>query len=321
MVRRATRRHGKWVFFGLLFAVGLASAAGAFARWPLWCFSTLTRAQLAWSGIRGHRLALDGMDIHYLEGGSGKPVVFVHGLGGDAQEWAPLLLDVVRGGFRVYAMDLPGYGESAAPPGRSYSISEQARFVGSFLEAMHTGPVALVGASMGGWISAAVALDAPQRVERLVLMDSAGFAFKPDFNVALFTPTTPQEVDALLALISPQPNPIPEFVKEDVIRQSRGRAWVINRALASMDAGGDVLDSRFSLLKVPVLLVWGKQDRITPLWLGEAMHRAAPQSVLEVYDGCGHAFEGCVGRMAPRLIDFLNGHGPPAGAALEIAAR
>ena len=261
------------------------------------------------------------MDIHYLEGGSGKPVVFVHGLGAEGEDWAPLLPDVVRAGFHVYAVDLPGYGQSDAPAGRSYSIREQARFVEAFLEAMHTGPVALVGASMGGWISATVALDAPQRVERLVLMDSAGFAFKPNFEVALFTPSTPEEVDALLALLSPQPDPIPEFVKEDFIRQSSRRAWVVHRALASMNAGEDFLDSRFLLVKVPVLIVWGKEDRVTPLSLGEAMHRATPQSVLEVYDGCGHGFETCFQRLAPRLIHFLTGHGPAAGETLEVPAH
>ena len=322
MVRRATGRRGKWVLFGLLFALGLAGAAGAFARWPLWCFSTLTRAQLAWSDIHSRSLVLDGMDIRYLEGGSGKPVVFVHGLGGQAQDWAPLLPDVVRAGARVYAMDLPGFGESAKPPGRSYSIREQAQFVEAFLAAVHQNPVTLVGASMGGWIAALVALEAPQCVERLVLVDSAGFAFKPSFETALFTPATPEQVDALLAVLIPHPDPIPGFVKEDVVRQVKGRAWVVHRALASMGAGADVLDARFSLLKMPLLLVWGKQDVVTPLALGEAMHRAAPQSILEVYDGCGHlAFATCAMRIAPRLVRFLAGNGPPAGDTVGVPAQ
>jgi pimeloyl-ACP methyl ester carboxylesterase len=322
MERRATGRRGKWVLFALLFALGLAGAAGAFARWPMWCFSTLTRGRLAWSGIRGHTLALDGMDIHYLEGGAGRPVVFVHGLAGQAQDWATLLPDVVRAGFHVYAMDLPGFGDSDKPPMRSYSIPEQARFVEAFLDAVHLGPVTLVGVSMGGWVAATVALDAPQRVERLVLVDSAGFAFKPGFNTALFTPTTPKDVDALLALLMPRPEPLPGFVKEDVVRQGEGRAWVVHRALASMADGADVLDTRFSQLKMPLLLVWGKQDMVTPLGLGEAMHHATPQSILEVYDGCGHlAFATCAERISPQLVRFLRGSGPPAGETLQVAAQ
>jgi pimeloyl-ACP methyl ester carboxylesterase len=322
MARGATGSRGSWVLWGLLFALGLAGAAGAFARRPMWCFSTLTRAQLAWSGIHARSLVLEGMDIHYLEGGGGKPVVFVHGLGGQTMDWTPLLPSVVRAGFHVYAMDLPGYGESEKPPARSYSIHEQAQFVEAFLDAVQPGPVTLVGASMGGWIAATVALDAPQRIDRLVLVDSAGFAFKPSFDTALFTPTKPEEVDALLALLIPHPDPIPRFVKEDVVRQVKGRAWVVHRALASMGAGADVLDARFSLLKLPLLLVWGKQDLVTPLTLGEAMHQAAPQSVLEVYDGCGHlAFATCAKRIAPRLVRFLTGHGPSPGETVDVKAE
>jgi len=112
---------------------------------------------------------------------------------------------LVHAGFHVVAMDLPGFGDTSKPKDHSYSISEQARFVESFLDALHLERVALVGVSMGGWIVATVALDAPQRVERLVLMDSAGFAYRLSFDTELFTPRTPAEVDALLALLEPQP--------------------------------------------------------------------------------------------------------------------
>lgn len=303
----------------MLFALGLAGAAGAFARWPLSCFSTLTHLRLAALGIHGQSLTVDGVAVHSLEGGTGKPVVFVHGLGGSSQDWASLLPLVKRAGFQVYAMDLPGFGASAKPTGRTYSVSEQARFVESFLETKHLAQVSIVGASMGGWISATVALDAPQRVERLVLVDSAGFAFEPSFDTALFTPTNPLQVDALLAVLVPHPQPIPGFLKEDVVRQVKPNAWVVKRALAAMASGADLLDRRFATLKMPLLLVWGKQDAVTPLALGEAMHRAASQSVLEVYDGCGHlVFDSCAEQLAPRLVRFLSGNGPAPGETVDV---
>jgi pimeloyl-ACP methyl ester carboxylesterase len=322
MVPRQACRRPKWLLVGLLFALGLAVTAGAFSRWPLWFFSRLTQLQLARAGIHGHSLTLEGLAVHYLEGGKGKPVVFVHGLGGQAQDWAPLLPELVQSGFHVVAMDLPGFGESSRPRDRSYSIREQASFVESFLDALGLDPVMLVGCSMGGWVAATVALEQPQRVERLVLMDSAGFPFKPSFDTALFMPKTPAQVDALLALLIPHPEQLPIFVKEDVVRHGDGRGWVVERALASMQAGADILDGRFSSLKPPLLLVWGKQDVMTPLTLGEAMHKAAPDSVLEVYDGCGHlAFATCAKRVAPRLIGFLASKGPPAGSTVDVSAQ
>jgi pimeloyl-ACP methyl ester carboxylesterase len=264
-------------------------------------------------------LSLDGLEVHYLEGGQGKTVVLVHGLGSRGQDWAPLLPALVHGGFRVVAMDLPGFGATSAPKDRTYSISHQARFVESFLEALRLERVSLVGVSMGGWIAATVALDAPERVERLVLMDSAGFIYRPSFDMELFTPRTPAEVDALLGLLEPRPERLPNFVKEDVVRSIAPGAWVIERAVSSMLVGADVLDERFSSMKPPLLLIWGRQDRITPLALGEAMHKAAPASVLEVFDRCGHvAFQTCAARVAPRLLSFLAGQGPASGSTLDI---
>jgi len=316
------RRRPRWLFLGMLFVLVVASAAGVLVRWPLRAYSKLTQAQLAWEGVREHTLMLEGLDIHYLEGGSGRPVILLHGLGGEAQDWASLLPDLVRAGFHVYAMDLPGFGESAKPKDRTYSVSEQARFVESFLDAMRLERVRLVGVSMGGWIAALVALDAPQRVERLVLIDSAGLRFTPSFNTGLFAPRTPAQVDALLALLMPHPEPLPNFVREDVVRHVNGHAWVIERALASMGSGADLLDDKLASMKTPLLLIWGKQDVITPLALGEAMHRAAPDSVLEVFDGCGHlAFSTCAVQVAPRLIAFLAGQAPSAGETVEVPAK
>ncbi len=306
----------------MLFALLLAAAAGSFARWPLACLTALTRAQLALAGVHSRLRLLDGVQTHYLEGGRGQPVVLVHGLGGQALDWAPLLQDLVRAGYHVYALDLPGFGRSDRPADRTYSVREQAAFVESFLRALGLQQVALVGISMGGWISATVALEEPLRVERLVLLDSAGFPFKLSFDPELFAPRTPAQVDALLALLMPRPEPIPAFLKEDVVRHVSERRWVIERALVSMRDGADLLDQRLSALKQPLLLIWGKQDAMTPLSLGEAMHRAVPGSVLEVYDGCGHiAAMTCVERIRPRLVDFMAGKGPQAGATVEVPQR
>jgi pimeloyl-ACP methyl ester carboxylesterase len=316
-------RRPRWLLLGLLVVLALAGAAGAFTRWPLWTFSKLTQAQLALAGIHVHALTLEGLPVSYLEGGTGKPVVFVHGLGGQALDWTPFLADVVRAGYHVYAMDLPGFGETAKPRERTYSVREQARFVESFLSVLRLGPVALVGISMGGWIAATVALDQPQRIAQLVMMDSAGFPFKLGFDPALFAPKTPAQVDALMALVMPSPPPMPGFVKEDVVRWVSQRGWVIERALLSMRAGDDWLDQRFSSLKAPLLLVWGKQDKVTPLAVGEAMHQAAPESVLAVFDGCGHLVMAppCGPRVARSLIGFLGGKGAPSGSTVEVMAE
>ncbi len=313
------RRRPRWPLWVIPVALLLALAAGAFARWPLRSLEVLSAGQLAFSGIHGRSQPVEGLATHYLEGGRGPPVVFVHGLGSQSLDWSPLLPSVVRAGFHVYALDLPGFGRTAAPPERSYGMREQAAFLASFLKALGLERVALVGISMGGWVSALLALEHPERVERLVLMDSAGFAFRPSFDIALLSPRTPAEVDGMMKLVMPHAQPVPVFVKEDLVRYFGKRRWVIERALVAMQEGTDVLDQRLSSLKVPLLLVWGKQDAMTPLALGEAMHRAVPDSVLEVYEGCGHvAALTCESRVGPRLVHFLQGRGPAAGSTLLV---
>ncbi len=311
------RKSRPWVW-----VLVIAAAVVVLAVWraPVWVGSKVMRAQLYSAGIHSYSMIVDGQRVHYLEGGTGDPIVLVHGLGASAQNnWRNLMPRLVRDGHHAYAMDLLGYGESAMPTDHTYSIGEEGKFVEAFLEAKHLNQVAVAGVSMGGWIAATVALDQPQRITRLVLLDSAGLRFTPDFDLGLFTPQNRDQVDGLMAILTPNPQRMPGFVKDDLVREISRHAWVIQRALASMVSGADLLDERFPSLKMPVLLVWGNEDVLTPLRIGQNMHEAAPQSVLEVYHGCGHlAVETCADRIAPRISNFLAGNGPPAGATVDV---
>jgi pimeloyl-ACP methyl ester carboxylesterase len=303
--------------------ISTTAIALAVARAPIWVGTQLLRAQLCLVGIHSYSMILDGQRVHYIEGGTGDPIVLVHGLGATAQfNWRNVMPPLMRSGHHVYAMDLLGYGESAMPSDRSYSIAEEAKFVEAFLDAKHLDRVAMAGVSMGGWIAATVALDRPQQITRLILIDSAGLSFTPDFDLALFTPRNREQIDAQMAILTPRPWHIPGFVQDDLIRRVARHAWVIKRSLASMETGADLLDERFSSLKMPLLLVWGKQDVLTPLAIGQRMHQAAPQSVLELYDGCGHlAVETCTDRIGPRISSFLAGTGPPPGTAIDVPSE
>ncbi|MBZ5722787.1 MAG: alpha/beta hydrolase [Acidobacteriia bacterium] len=308
----------------LLIALVILVVALGLTLWraPLWVAERLTQFQLLRAAIHSRSMVIDGNDVHYIEGGSGQPIVLIHGLGSQAQQdWVALAPYLVRAGYHVYALDLLGYGQSAKPADRTYSIPEEAKFVESFLNANHLDTVALGGVSMGGWIASTVALDQPQRVTRLMLFDSAGMWFKLSFDPALFTPQTSQQVNQLMALVTPDPPALPEFVKADFIRRMKRDGWVVRRALVSMMAGGDELDEKFSALKMPMLIVWGKEDTLTPLSLAESMHRAAPQSVLVVYGDCGHiAVVTCMDRIAPTALDFLSGTGRQPGQTIEVPA-
>jgi pimeloyl-ACP methyl ester carboxylesterase len=309
-------------FILLLFTLALGVVVW---RAPIWVGAEVTLLRLLAAGFHKRSMVVNGYHVFYLEGGptSGPPVVLIHGLGSKAQQdWVALAPYLVRDGYHVYAIDLLGYGRSAKPSELTYSIREEAKFVESFLDANHLTSVTLGGNSMGGWIAAKVALDRPDLVPRLMLFDSAGMKFQLSFDQAIFTPQTTRQVDQLMTVVSPDLPRLPQFVKADYIRKTKRDGWVVQRALASMTSGADDLDAKFSALKMPLLIVWGKQDAMTPLSLGESMHRAAPQSTLVVYDGCGHlAVVTCINEIVPTVLNFLSGPGPEPGKTIEVPAQ
>ena len=229
----------------------------------------------------------------------------MHGLGGNAEDWRNLAPYLAKAGFRVYMPDLLGYGRSDKPADFSYSVRDEAAVVVGFMDALGLKQVELGGWSMGGWIVEIVAVEHPERVSRLMLFDAAGLYVKPDWNTDLFTPTTPAELDELDALLMPHPAPVPAFVARDIVRIAEKDGWVVKRAMAAMLTAQDVTDNLLPQLKMPVLIVWGDLDRITPLAEAETMHRLIPQSQLDVFAGCGHlAPLQCTKAMGPKVVNF-----------------
>ncbi|MDR3742573.1 MAG: alpha/beta fold hydrolase [Terracidiphilus sp.] len=286
----------------------LSGVVGFWLR-PVSFFRVYGEARFCLSGARSQTVFVSGYRVHYYTVGpeSGSPVVLVHGLGGRAEDWENLSGYLSRAGYRVYLPDLPGYGQSEQPAAFSYSIPDEAGIVVGFLDAMHLQQVDLGGWSMGGWIAQRVAAEHPERIKRLMLFDSAGLYARPTWNTALFTPTSIDELNQLDALLMPNPPHVPGFIARDILRHSRRNAWIIHRALGTMLTGRDVTDNLLPQLKMPVLIVWGREDHITPIDLGQKMHALIPQSDLEVIAGCGHlAPSQCAAQASAPVQVFLS---------------
>ena len=289
-------------------AVLVVALGVAFYKRPISFLEGLVHTQLALAGVHSHDVMVEGHRMHYYVAGpaDGSPVVLVHGLGGQAEDFRNLMPFLRAAGYRVYTPDLLGFGRSDRPSDFSYSIPDQAGFVFAFMNAMGLKQVDLGGLSMGGWIVQRMAADHPERIRKLMIFDSAGLNVKPGWNTALFTPASVVELDELDTLLMPHPPEVPPFLAHDVLRISRDQAWVMHRALDSMLAGGDTTDVLLPQLKMPVLIVWGDLDQIMPLVQGEKMHQLVPQSQLEVVQGCGHlAVVQCADRIGPTVQAFL----------------
>jgi len=273
----------------IVIAIIVAVAIGFWMR-PLSYFNGLTDVQMSLGGAKSRYVTVTGRRMHYFVMGpvAGAPVVLVHGLGGRSEDWRNLAPYLVRAGFRLYAPDLPGYGSSDEPVDFSYSIPDEANAVLGFMNSLGLMQVDLGGWSMGGWIVQCLAATHPERIRKLMLFDSAGIYERPTWNIDLFTPVSAMELDQLDALLMPHPPAVPGFIAKDLLRTSRNRAWIIRRALASMLTGRDATDKLLPELKMPVLIVWGALDHITPLSQGETIHRLLSHSQMEVVPECGH---------------------------------
>jgi pimeloyl-ACP methyl ester carboxylesterase len=292
-----------WVAGGLIVVAGI----GFWAR-PVSYYNEAMYLRECLSGVESRSVQVAGHRVHYLVEGpdAGPAVVLIHGLGGRAEDWLNLAHYLVKAGYRVYLPDLPGYGRSERPADYSYSVRDEADAVVGFLDALGLKQVDLGGWSMGGGIAQHVAFRHPERVRRLMLFSSVGLNQAPVFDVRLFTPATPAEIDQLDALLYPHPHRIPGFVARDILRISNQNAWVIHRALDSMRTGQDATDNILPQLRMPVLIVWGAADRIIPLEQGETMHQLVPQSELVITFGCGHmAPSQCAARIGPKVVEFV----------------
>jgi len=307
----------------LLVVISFAIGLGLYACLrPLEMLLTVLQVKLRIDGISSQYTTIDGYRIHYFTGGSGPPIVLIHGLGSRAEDWANLMPQFVHGGCRVYAIDMLGYGRSARPVDAAYSIAQEAGIVEKFIASQNLGQTDLGGWSMGGWVAMRVALDEPERVRRLAIYDSAGLRFDLPFKASLFWPDNPAELTALNDVLSPSRGPhIPMPVQTDILRLVRRNGWIVQRSMNSMLTGADLLDGKLGALKMPVLISWGREDQLTPVSVAFSFHAQIPQSVLEIYDGCGHlAPRECSDRVGPNSLAFLKADPPLAPLIKEIPA-
>jgi len=304
--RKALRSRGLWA--AAIIVGALTIATSQVIQRPTWILDRVERVHLKLAGVESYSVIVHGHRLHYYVSGQpgGEPVVLLHGLGGRSEDWIRMLPYLQRAGYRVYTPDLLGFGQSDEPLTATYSIKEQSRLVVGFMDKVGLERVDLGGWSMGGWIAQKVAVDNPDRVRRLVLMDSAGLKMPPTFDTNVFTPRNQAELNELHALLTPDPKPMPKFVVDDMLRLSQNYGWVVKKALASMMTAHDVMDADLPSLKMPVLILWGDQDRITPLSEGLTMHSLIPGSWFHVASGCGHvAPASCVDQLGPMLTTFL----------------
>lgn len=229
-----------------------------------------------------------GQTIRYYDVGVSPPLVLIHGLGGDADDWA-FCLGPLSARHRVIAFDLLGFGRSDKPA-IQYTIARYVEVLDCFLDNLKIQQTSIVGHSLGGWIAASFALKSPQAVDKLVLMDAAGVwgdtrELPVDFRVS--TRDHLREVfDHLFYDKSLASDELIDFAYAQHL--ARGDGYTISDILQNLRDGEERLDDVIGKLSVPTLLLWGEQDEIIPLATGRRMHQLIRDSRLQIIPECGH---------------------------------
>jgi pyruvate dehydrogenase E2 component (dihydrolipoamide acetyltransferase) len=252
-----------------------------------------------------------GLRLRYLELGVGDsvPVLLLHGFGADLNSWMftqPALAE----GRRVHALDLPGHGGSAKEvgAGNANSLTDAVEAAAGALgiERAH-----LVGHSMGGALAASLALRRPGLVATLTLIASAGLG--PEINAAFIDgfvrASRRREAVEVLNLLVDDPSLVSRAMVEDVLRYKRldGVASALAKIAEAWFAGGrQALDLTWQIaaLKLPIQVIWGRDDRIIPVSHAEAFAGSLPVHILNSAGHLPHMeTAGEVNRLLKRLIE------------------
>ena len=293
----------------------LLLAASLFYYYPLQANDGLIRYHLWRANVRSEYVTAGSYRLHYFEavppdGSPGVPLVLVHGLGARSEDWSPMIPGLAAAGFHVYVPDLLGYGRSAKPA-VAYSIPLEEGVVVDFMQAIHLSRADVGGWSMGGWVAGLIALDHPEMVDRLVLYDAAGITYQISFPRDAFVPTDPAGLGRLIALLTPKPLDLPPFVVRATLRKIKKQGPIVQQTLDEMLTGADVLDQRLPSLQQPTAIIWGTEDKLIPISVGETMHHDIPNSDFEGIAGCGHLAPGeCPIPVLAATIEFLKSQPP-----------
>lgn len=236
------------------------------------------------------------LKLHYLDqnSGAGKAVLLLHGLGATGDSWQLQFPPLSEAGFRIIAPDARGFGRSTYPGGNT-SISDMTGDFIALLENLQTGPVDVVGISMGGTHALQFALDAPQLVHKLVLVNT--FArLRPEkagdllyfASRMLIVYTLGLSTQARMVANRLFPNPEQEELRQELIKQ-------INQAdpkgyRAAMRALGRFdVDSQLSEIRAPALVVTGEKDTTVPLKLQQNLAQGITNARHVIIPDAGHA--------------------------------
>ena len=290
----------KIVVWVLLLVAGALGAAFVAWRVPDQPVSAL---QARWAPPPSQFIAVRGMQVHVRDEGPRDdpvPIVLLHGTGASLHTWEGWTR-VLERDRRVIRFDLPGFGLTGPSPDGVYSIESYVDTVLAVADTLGVQRFVVAGNSLGGYVAWATAVLHPQRVDRLILVDAAGYPYQSQSVPLAFRIARTPLLNVLMR------NVLPRGVVASSLRDVYGDPFKVTPELvdryfelATREGNRAALVARFDQTKpgslaervreiqVATLIVWGGKDRLIPLELGERFARDIHGSRLVVFDALGH---------------------------------
>ncbi len=268
---------------------------------------------------------IHGQPVTFHMMGDGPPILLVHGITSSSRTWRRVMPRLAET-HTVIAPDLLGHGQSAKPPG-DYSLGAYASGIRDLLVALEIPRSTVVGHSLGGGIAMQFAYQFPERVGRMVLVDSGGIGreVSPILRAAalpgaefvlpvMFSPTLHDgalKVRSLLGRIGLQPNADIEGVSEGFasLTEADARRAFLHTVRSVIDTGGQRVsaeDRLYLAADVPSMIIWGENDRLIPVSHAHKAQEMLPDSRLEIFSDAGHfPFNDHPDRFVDLMRDFI----------------
>ncbi|MEW6211737.1 MAG: alpha/beta fold hydrolase [Acidobacteriota bacterium] len=292
-----------------LYSFALRRASLAFA---ITLFAFVTASAQAQQTAQTKVATVYGAKIHYLEAGTGPAVILLHGLGGSSSNWASTIGPLSQK-YRVIVPDQIGFGRSDKPF-INYRVGTLVDFLNGLYRELKIERASLVGNSLGGFTAAAFALAYPQKVDRIVLVDAAGFAFPKEADPRLLNalnPSTREGIKQIMSMVFYNKAMFANDAAVDALYAQKiaaGDGYTVQRFIESIVRGEDVLDGKLGAIKHPTLIIWGREDELTPLAMGERFKKELPNAELFIIEKCGHVPQmEKASEFNTALIKFLGG--------------
>ncbi|MBN1271225.1 MAG: alpha/beta fold hydrolase [Candidatus Aminicenantes bacterium] len=247
-----------------------------------------------------------GDGIRFVDQGQGEPLILLHGIGASLEWWEPNIPSLSRK-YRVIAPDFLGFGLSDKPP-VDYNLRLGIRFLSSLMDVLGLSRVSLAGNSMGGLIALAAAIEIPERIERLILVDNAGFQRKvtpylrlgtlPLLGEGALCLRSRSTVRFFLSRIFYDREKISDRLIDGVLtmfNDRRTRQVFLEVLRYGVGLGGFRRDIQEHItkgaahLKQKTMIIWGTKDKVIPLEQAVIGEKLIPRSCLFLIERCGHA--------------------------------